>query len=340
MKNNWADFKAVKQAVSMEKVLNRYKIELRRVNQTSLRGKCPLPTHSSEESKQSFSVHLAKSIWACQSASCVNSRSGRRGGNVLDFVAAMERCSLREAALRLQEWFMVPTPADAKPSAAQAPPADKPEEKPAAEETKEQPEGENKPLAFALKGVDFNHPYLTKRGLKPETATAFGVGFFQGKGSMSGRVVIPIHNTEGQLVAYAGRSIDGSEPKYRVPAGFKKSLVFFNLHRALQSRGKRAVVVEGFFDCMKVYQAGVSCPVALMGTSLSERQELLLVEHFDQVIVMLDGDEAGRQSAAEISSRLVRRLFVRVADLPEGKQPDQLSSQEIREILGFTPETM
>ena len=50
---------------------------------------------------------------------------------------------------------------------------------------------------------------------------------------MSGRVVIPIHNERGELVAYAGRSIDGSEPKYKLPAGFHKSLELFNLHRAI-----------------------------------------------------------------------------------------------------------
>ena len=71
---------------------------------------------------------------------------------------------------------------------------------------------------------------------------------------MHDRIVIPIHNPEGELVAYAGRSIDGSEPRYKFPAGFHKSLELFNLHRV---RGEVSVVlVEGFFDCMKVTQAG------------------------------------------------------------------------------------
>jgi DNA primase len=91
----------------------------------------------------------------------------------------------------------------------------------------------NKLPTFQLKGIDPAHPYLFTRGISRETAESFGVGYFAGKGSMSGRVVIPIHNEEGGLVAYAGRTIDDSEPKYKLPVGFHKSLELFNLHRAI-----------------------------------------------------------------------------------------------------------
>jgi len=60
---------------------------------------------------------------------------------------------------------------------------------------------------------------------------------------MSGRIVIPIDNELGELVAYAGRSIDGSEPRYKLPAGFKKSHVLYNLARALQEDSTGAVVL-------------------------------------------------------------------------------------------------
>jgi DNA primase len=93
---------------------------------------------------------------------------------------------------------------------------------------------------------------------------------------MHGRIVIPIHNEQGELVAYAGRAIDGSEPRYKLPAGFHKSHELFNLHRAIGESGgqSQVVVVEGFFDCMKVSAAGLAC-VALMGSSLSAQQEAL-----------------------------------------------------------------
>src|SRR5260370_34664768 len=116
---------------------------------------------------------------------------------------------------------------------------------------------------------------------------------------MSGRVVVPIYNDRGELVAYAGRSIDATEPKYKLPAGFKKSAELFNLHRVLglpqESRG-RVIVCEGFFDCMKVHQACLPAVIGLMGSSLSDAQEKFL-QKFAQVILLLDGDEAGREAA-------------------------------------------
>ena len=135
-------------------------------------------------------------------------------------------------------------------------------------------------------------------------------------------------------MAYAGRSIDGTEPKYRLPAGFKKSQVLYNLARAVEDDSTGVVVlVEGFFDCIKVVQAGYIC-VALMGCSLSEDQEELLARHFRQVVIMLDGDDTGRRAAGEIAGRLVHKFRVRVVDVPEGKQPDLLSTQELEALLG------
>jgi DNA primase len=83
---------------------------------------------------------------------------------------------------------------------------------------------------------------------------------------------------------------------------------------------------------MKVVQAEHAC-VALMGCSLSNEQEDLLVSHFPRVAIMLDGDEAGRAASAEIASRLVAKLWVRVSDAGERMQPDQLSIDEIQALL-------
>jgi len=99
----------VKEAVSMEMVLSlsRYSIELRRVNAMYLRGACPLPTHNTEGSQNSFGVSTDKNAWACHAKSCVEARGGSKGGNVLDFVAVMESCTIRDGALKLQDWFGV-----------------------------------------------------------------------------------------------------------------------------------------------------------------------------------------------------------------------------------------
>lgn len=340
MGKDWVDFQEVKAAVSVEMALAHYGVTLRRVNKHSLRGACPLPIHPKGSNQKSFGVSTGKNAWSCQVPDCVASRIGRKGGNVLDFVAVMEDCSIRDAALRLRDWFHVGEDVgeDDVPS----------EDVPDAEPTREEPvarrEGEsdaetepvNAPLDFALQGVDSAHPYLRTRGILEETAEAFGVGHFPGKGSMAGRVVIPIHNESGQPVAYAGRSLGDEKPKYKLPAGFQKSLVLYNLHRALKAReGSAVVVVEGYFDAMKVSQAGFRRVVALMGATLSDHQERLLVEDFESVALMLDGDEAGREGETAISSRLIEQTFVRIVRVPDGKQPDQLSSDAIRELLAF-----
>jgi hypothetical protein len=106
------------------------------------------------------------------------------------------------------------------------------------------------PLSFSLR-LGW-HPYLEERAVDPATAAWFGVGYYAGGGFLRHRIVFPIHDPEGQLVAYAGRSLDDGEPRYLFPPGFPKSQVVFNLHRAVWESAKWALVVEGFFDCLRV----------------------------------------------------------------------------------------
>lgn len=278
MQEDWVDFKSVKAKVSMETVLSHYDVRLRRVGVDQFRGRCPLPTHSSARSNNSFSVSFIRNVWSCQSASCIAARSGRVGGNVFDFVAEMERCSIREAALRLdrplaENFLPLCTSVYKEPVAYTS---------------------ENRPLSFTLHNIDHQHSYVMSRGLSEQTARYFGVGYYDGNGFLRGRVVIPIHNEHGELVAYSGRAIDHTEPKYRLPAGFRKSHVLFNLHRAILSRDHMLILVEGFFDTFKVHQAGHRNVAALMGSKLSDCQTDLIATYFNHVILMLDADQAGK----------------------------------------------
>jgi DNA primase len=309
LETNWVDFKSIKSAVTLQMVLDHYGIKWLRKNGSELRGRCPI--HQGE-GNDAFHVNLTKNAFHCFSC--------KVKGNVLDFAAAMEKCSVRDAAVKLQAWFSTKS-------------ATVPAEKKLSTEEKrgEAAELGNKPLSFELKGVDLAHPYLTERGIARETAEIFGVGLFSGRGSMSGRVVFPIHNELGELVAYAGRSIDGNEPRYKLPAGFHKNQVLFNLHRAM---GAEVIVVEGFFDCMKVWQSGHSSVVALMGSSLSDRQERLLVGRFQKVALLLDADDAGRMAVEEIAARLIRQVYVKIVAPPDGKQPDQLDEEQLKGLLG------
>jgi hypothetical protein len=305
----------------MEMVLANYGVRLHRLDHAYLRGRCPLPVHTSKSSRESFIVNIDKNAWACHSDSCIMARGGRIGGNVLDFISAMESCAIREAALKLQHWFLVspspPTPAP-RGNDAEAVYCDSPVSI-----------DRNTPLPFALDWIDCSHPYFVERGVDLDVTRYFGIGYNRGNGSMEGRIVIPIHDENGFLVAYAGRSVDQTEPRYRFPARFRKSLVLFNLHRAA-AESKSVIVVEIFFDCFNVYQAGLPCVVALMGCSLSIRQEELLCEHFREVVLLLDGDKAGRAAGAAIARRLVSKVSTRLVEVPDGSQPDQLGADQIR----------
>jgi len=309
----WADFAAVKQAISMEAVLHHYQIPGLRRHRDQLQGCCPIHRGQREDS---FRVHLAKNIFQCFAC--------QAHGNVLDFVVAMERCSLREAALRLQKWLGGPTPE------LRLYPATAATQK---GELVRKEEGSNLPLRFALTGVEGNPPYLAHRGIDPATAIEFGVGFYPGPGVMSGRIVIPIRNRHGQLVAYAGRALDDRPPKYKLPAGFRKRLELFNLQRAMAAGDKTVVVVEGYFDCMRVHQAGFPCVVALMGSSLSAAQASVLRRHFGAILLMLDGDTAGQAASEAIAARIMGWRTVQVIRVLDGSQPDQLSLSTIRKLL-------
>jgi len=239
MTTTWVSFKQIKADVAIDAVLERYGVRLRRIG-SELRGPCPLPTHTSRRSRDSFSVSVSRNVWSCRSQSCMQASGGKPGGTILDLVALLERCSVRDAALRLQDWSGTIPPRHHVPME---------------DTTTAVP---NAPLHFTLQHVDPRHPYPARRGLAAATIRTFRVGFYRGTGFLRGRIVIPIHDEHGALIAYAGRAIDGQEPKYRFPTGFRKSLALFNLHRARKAGTRTVIVVEGFFDALAVHQAWLS----------------------------------------------------------------------------------
>jgi DNA primase len=85
---------------------------------------------------------------------------------------------------------------------------------------------------------------------------------------------------------------------------------------------------------MKVHQAGYHHVVSLMGSTMSAEQENVLTSHFKGIVLALDGDETGKRATDEIALRLARRAFVRIAAIPDSRQPDGLSSEELHSIIG------
>lgn len=324
----WVRFDVIKEEVSFDTLLERYGLMSSATTKqtkkgTELRLSCPFH----EDATPSLSVNLSRAIFYCFGC--------RAKGDVIDFVVLKEGIAgddrtknRRQAALLLQQWFGIsPEERPKKPALKQL--QEKVRKEPAVVEpsapVEEQAEQlHNPPLQFTLQNLDQAHPYLVKRGLTKETIGTFGVGYHGGKGMMAGRVVIPIHNESGELVAYAGRwpADEGwpeGEDKYKLPPGFHKSLVLFNLHRAREHAGEGLIVVEGFFDCMDLWQRGRRNVVALMGCAMSQQQERLIIETVgprSRVLLALDPDEAGKKGSADAVERLVTQVFVRAMALP------------------------
>jgi DNA primase len=313
--SRWLNFREIKQTISIEAALGRYHWKYRRRRGDLVQGCCPIHRGQREDA---FHVDLRNNGFHCFSC--------QAHGGVLDLVVAMERCSLREAGLLLTEWFIVTTEMRTLEVTV--------DHKKNAQLIREK-ERLAAPLKFTLRPLDSGHVYLRDRGIDVRTAAHFGVGHYAAPGLLQGRVVIPIHNERGHLLAYAGRSINGTGPKYKLPTNFAKSRVLFNLHRAIAHRQQTIIVVEGFFDCLKVHQAGMPCVVALMGCSLSEHQETLLLRSFRNVTLMLDADSAGVHGSAIIAARLVKYCAIEIVSLATGQQPDRLSTPEIHRALSL-----
>ena len=161
---------------------------------------------------------------------------------------------------------------------------------------------------------------------------------------MADRIAIPIHNSKGEVVAYAGRFVgeppEGT-PKYKLPPGFRKSQELFNIDRAAkQPADEPLVIVEGFFDAMKLHQHGCHKVVALMGSTLSSAQEELIQQHTtsqSHIIVMLDENDAGRAEREDIACRLSKFCFVRVYQFRQpDMEPEHLTAEEVQQLMEGT----
>lgn len=307
----WVDFKEIKQKITIKQVLDYYGIANLTDKGVKLVGPCPI--HNGD-SPQAFHADKEKNIWHCFSK-C------KRGGNILDFVALKEKISIREAALKLQSIFL---DSDEEEQPAETPNRRK-------KEKKKEKETINPPLTFTL-NLMAKHPYLLKeRNLKTETIERFGIGYCS-KGTMRGHIAIPICNENGKLVAYAGRRIkeDEEKPRYKFPTGFQKQYVLYNLHRALKTDEDYLILVEGFFDVFRLYELGYPNAVALMGSSISEHQQKLLIDSTDKLMLMLDNDEAGHTCTEQAIQTLAPHLYLRIITLSSSHpEPDLLTSEAL-----------
>lgn len=311
----FVDFKALKERVSIEDVLRSYGLleELKRSNDT-LSGRCPIHKGTSTTS---FKVSLSRNIWNCFGP-C-------QGGNILDLVAQLEHVEIREAALLIAERFNVQPASPARARTAQA----------VSEPAAAAPEARsNPPLRFErLQHLDPNHAAVRRLGFTPATIEHFEVGYCS-RGLMRGRIAIPIHNAEGELVAYAGKATRAKQhERFKYPEGFRKELEVYNLQRAARSKrlGKSGLIVtSGFLDAFRIHEAGFDNVVALLGFTPSPEQLTALQRAFagrpNATVVIKRNPAIG-----ELLTRLCPLFFVHLVALD--RHPGDLSTGDIQQAL-------
>jgi DNA primase len=176
----------------------------------------------------------------------------------------------------------------------------------------------------AMAALGIEPPVLLEAGLVGRRDDAELVPRFRG------RLLFPIHDLRGRVVAFGGRVIGEGEPKYLNSPDtpiFHKGQLLYNLHAARHAmrKAERAVLVEGYFDVLAASRAGVEEVVAPLGTGLTNDQAALLKRYTPHVVLLYDSDDAGLRATFRAGDELLRHgLRVSVATLPPGEDPDTL----------------
>lgn len=319
----------------------------------ALVGVCPFPTHIHGPSPNSeqFRINQADGVWLWRCwGDC------KACGNVVQFVMRFLGLSAEHVRFWFAEHFgerltvsqgrgdrrsQPTTPAETKMAGEVLQ-----EPRPADEnlDNEKVPDGpvEYKPIRFRL-NVDHQVPYLAERGIAVETAQRYGIGLVQ-KGMLAGYVAVPVWDFPkqkfpfGYLGRWPGEGFDASQgrPRYKLPANFPKQRCLFGINEALEETdGRPLVVVEGVFGTLHCVQNGFPATVSALGSSLSDEQIDLLVGTGRRLVLFFDGDESGRAGTAAALQKLAPYAFVRAVTLDDGKQPDDLTVNELEAVLSF-----
>jgi DNA primase len=334
----------LKSQVDIVNVVREYVPRLKRLG-ASYKACCPF--HN--EKTPSFHVHGDRQFFKCFGCG--------KGGSVIDFVMEMDGLTFWEACKQLAERHGVPLPKRTEP-------ADEETRRRAG--VLEAQDIAQRAFRAALAGPAGAQAreYLQRRGLSAQLIEEFGIGYSERGGQamvqllqrsgigpdaleltglvlrrndgsgffdrFRNRLMFPIHNETGKLIAFAGRALDGGdEPKYlnspETPV-YRKSQVLYNLHRARKSvrQSETTILVEGYMDVIGLHSAGVENAVASCGTALTAQQARMLKRHAENIVVNFDADAAGGNAAERsIQVLLEEDMRIRVLELAGGMDPDE-----------------
>ena len=191
--------------------------------------------------------------------------------------------------------------------------------------------------------------HLTSGGFTPEQGVLAGLLSKNEKGNIydrfRGRLIFPIQNLSGQVIAFGGRIITEGEPKYLNSSDtpiYKKGEHLYGLHQARQAmtRSKRAILTEGYMDVLSLAQFGYADCCGVLGTALTQDQVKRLAGFCSRIDLIFDGDAAGRKAALRSSEMILHQgVACRVLLMPDGEDVDSLLHKQGRAGLDACFET-
>ena len=310
MRNPQFDFRYLKAQVSIGHVLSAYGLDRHlTLKNHHLFGPCPL--HRGDN-PTAFRVDLQRGLWHCFT-SC-------GGGDTVKLIRHIENCSDAEAARHLYH-LMNTTTRYCSPHAYT-------------------PHRFSHNPAFSpfRRTIHLNPhvPFLQNiKKISPHIASAYEAGTCDYSSFLRGLVAVRLHDLCGNPLGYCGRRLAPhaalSRGKWRFPQNFPKNSILYNAHRAHYCKNQGIIVVECPWGVMRFAQSGVFGVVALLGTSLSSIQAAWLSKA-PAVLLMLDGDQAGKKAAPPIAEFLRSKTHVLIHELPDDTEPEDLQDNELKVI--------
>jgi DNA primase len=338
---NFSD--TVRDSADIERVISEY-VALRGAG-NARKGLCPFHT----EKTPSFTVNLDKQLFYCHGC--------KVGGDVFKFVMLAERVTFPESVRIVADACGIAIPADTGVVDQKA------------DERKELLEVHERAGSWFRKMLSSEEAgaarqVLEKRRINDEFGERFGLGYAPQSGLLGHlhpkepvatglfvkndqgevydrfrrRLMFPIWNDRGKVIAFGGRALGDAQPKYLNSSEsplYTKSYVLYALHlaRTAAQKAGRMVVVEGYFDCLSLHQNGIENVVASCGTSLTAQQVALIARYVPEVVMNYDPDAAGQNAMRRsIELLLAKNLRVRILKLPQGLDPDDFVRKEGGEV--------
>jgi DNA primase len=307
-------FRSLKTIVPIGRIMSAYGLDagLRRSGDQLL-GPCPL--HGGDN-PTAFRVHLQRGLWRCFT------HCG--GGDCVELIRRIENCSYAEAARCLKRLAS----------------------------TSANPRGSGANPITSLRHSSFK-PFIRSIPLNPEspflqltkaitvaTARRFEAGVARSSPFLADSVAVRLHDMHGRPLGYCGRQLDSRMVqrfgKWRFPKKFPKGAVLYNAHRAHSFLKSGIIVVECPWAVMRLAQAGSLNTVALLGTLPSEIQ-IAWLSKARCLLLLLDGDAAGRKAAATIHQSLASVTPVHIHQLRYQLEPEDLTDKSLARLIAQYP---